>query len=49
MRAHHLLDEYLNEYLAAAGIESDRKGYLFRTCRGRSDPLTENPLTQPDA
>jgi site-specific recombinase XerD len=49
MPAHHLLDEYLNDYLTTAGLEGDRKGYLFRTCRGRSDEITENPLAQPDA
>ncbi len=49
MPAHHLLDEYLNDYLTTAGIAGDRKGYLFRTCRGRSGKLIENPLNQPDA
>ncbi len=49
MPAHHLLDEYVHEYLTAAGLVGDPKGYLFRTARGRSGALTENPMTQPDA
>jgi site-specific recombinase XerD len=48
MPTHHNLDGYLEEYIAAAGIGSDRKGPLFRTARGRSGELTENPMLQSD-
>ena len=48
MPTHHNLDRYLEEYIAAAGIASDRKGPLFRTTRGRSGELTGNPLLQSD-
>jgi integrase/recombinase XerD len=48
MPTHHNLDRYLEEYIAAAGIASDRKGPLFRTTRGRSGALTETPMLQPD-
>jgi integrase/recombinase XerD len=30
MPCHHKLEEYLDAYLHAAGIEGDRKGPLFR-------------------
>jgi integrase/recombinase XerD len=48
MPAHHNLDRYLEEYIAAAGIAQDRKGPLFRTTKGRSGELTENAMSQPD-
>jgi integrase len=48
MPTHHKLDEYLEEYIAAVGIADDRKGPLFRTCRGRSGELTENGMLQSD-
>jgi len=37
----HNLEQYLREYIDAAGIED---GPLFRTLRGRSDTLNENRL-----
>jgi site-specific recombinase XerD len=48
MPCHHLLDTYINEYLDAADLETDPKGYLFQSVRGRSDELTGNPMAQPD-
>ena len=48
MPTHHNLDRYLEEYIAAAAIGEDRKGSLFRTARGRSGELTDNPLLQSD-
>jgi site-specific recombinase XerD len=48
MPTHHNLDIYLEEYIAAAGIGKDRKGPLFRSARGRSGELTENPMLQSD-
>lgn len=44
MPAHHKLVEYLDAYLAAAGIAEDRKGWLFRSVHGRSQELTQKPL-----
>jgi site-specific recombinase XerD len=48
MPTHHNLDLYLEEYIAAAGITHDRKGPLFRTTKGRSGKLTDNPMLQSD-
>ena len=48
MPTHHNLDIYLEEYIAAADIGKERKGPLFRSARGRSGELTENPLLQSD-
>jgi site-specific recombinase XerD len=47
--AHHKAVEYLDAYVAAAGIGSDTGGPLFRTTRGRSQRLTGRPLTRQDA
>jgi site-specific recombinase XerD len=38
---HHKAEEYLDDYIEAAGIAGDKKGPLFRTTRGRSRILTE--------
>jgi len=48
MPCNHNLEAYLDAYLAAAGIAEDRKGYLFRSTRGRTRQLTTNPLAQAD-
>lgn len=48
MPTHHNLDIYLEEYIAAAGIGKERKGPLFRSARGRTGELTENPMLQSD-
>jgi integrase len=48
MPTHHNLDIYLEEYVAAADIGKDRKGPLFRSARGRSGELRENPMLQSD-
>jgi len=48
MPTHHNLDIYLEEYIAAAAIGKNRKGPLFRSARGRSGELTENPMLQSD-
>jgi integrase/recombinase XerD len=42
--AHHLAEEYLDDYLAASGILEEPKSPLWRTTRGRSRELTEKPL-----
>ncbi|MBI1814048.1 MAG: tyrosine-type recombinase/integrase [Deltaproteobacteria bacterium] len=47
---HHTLEEYLDAYLASAGIREEKKGPLFRTfttALGR--PLSLDAMTQPDA
>lgn len=47
---HHALAEALHAYIDAAGIEGDRKGFLFRTSPGRAaTALTILPMAQPDA
>lgn len=47
MPAHHTLEQYLDEYLDAAGIRDQPKSPLFRTFRGgRKRILTENPMLQ---
>jgi integrase len=48
MPCHHRLDEYLQAYIEGAGIETDAKGYLFRTARGRIGRLSERPMNQAD-
>jgi integrase len=49
MPCHHLLDEYLQAYLAAIDASAEPKETLFRTARGRSRQLTGEPLSQADA
>jgi site-specific recombinase XerD len=48
MPCNHNLEAYLDAYISAAGIVEDRKGYLFRSARGRTGRLTGNPLAQAD-
>ncbi len=43
---HHNHEEYPEEYLDGAGIEGDKKGYLFRTSRGRAGELSNLPMAQ---
>jgi site-specific recombinase XerD len=49
MPCHHNLEAYLHAYIDGAGIIADKKAYLFRTARGRTDELTSEPMTQSDA
>lgn len=50
MPVHHALEEYLDAYIAAAGIEAEKKAPLFRTAPGRSgDRLTTNRLQAREA
>ncbi|RVU81578.1 integrase [Leucothrix sargassi] len=47
MPAHHTLEQYLDEYLDAAGIRDQPKTPLFRTFSGgRKHVMTENPMQQ---
>jgi hypothetical protein len=43
----HSLDDYLNDWIAAAGIGDDKKGPLFRSFK-KGDKLTENAVTRSD-
>jgi integrase/recombinase XerD len=44
---HHSLDEYLDAWIAAAGIGDDKKGPLFRSFE-KGDKLTGNPMIRSD-
>jgi site-specific recombinase XerD len=46
---HHNLEQYLDEYLAAAGIAGDPDGPLFRTAAGKTGTLTGRGMWQQDA
>lgn len=48
MPCHHSLDSYLAEYVEAADVGDEPKGWLFRSTRARSGELTGNPLSQAD-
>lgn len=48
MPVHHCLEEYLDAYLVAAGIEGERKAPLFRTAYRKTGKLTERPMRQED-
>jgi site-specific recombinase XerD len=45
---HHKLEQFLDEYIAAAGLDGDEDGPLFRTSAGRSGTLTSNAMYQQD-
>ncbi len=49
MPCHHNLESYLHAYIAAAGIEDDPKGPLFRTIGRGTSELTRTPLPQANA
>lgn len=49
MVCHHKLEEFLDEYIRAAGIGEDKKGPLFRSTRARSRRLTEKRMHRVDA
>ena len=49
MPAHHKLEQFLDEYLLAAGIREDSKTPLFRSTTGRTGLLTERPMHRIDA
>jgi site-specific recombinase XerD len=48
MPAHHLLEEYIDAYIQAAGLAGDEKGPLFRTAPGTGTTLTRNPMRTAD-
>ena len=50
MPAHHALAEAVHAYIDAAGSAEDRKGWLFRSGKGkRANQLSERALRQEDA
>ena len=50
MPAHHALADAVHAYVAAAGIAEDRRGWLFRSGKGRRpDLLSARPMRQEDA
>lgn len=49
MGCHHKLEQFLDEYVAAAGIAADKKGHLFRAAIGRTGRLSERPMSRVDA
>jgi integrase len=49
MPAHHKLEAYIDEYLAAAGIREAGKTTLFRSAIGRTGVLTATPMNRVDA
>ena len=48
MPAHHTLEQYLDEYVTAAGLAGDPKGPLFRSAPGTGAGLTRKPLRTAD-
>lgn len=48
MPCHHNLDEYLHAYIKTAQL-TEGKSLLFRTMRGRTGQLSDQPMTQTDA
>jgi site-specific recombinase XerD len=46
---HHNLEQYLDEYIAAADIGAAPVGPLFRTTAGKTGALTRNAMWQQDA
>jgi site-specific recombinase XerD len=49
MPAHHKLEQFLDEYLDAAGIRNQDKTPLFRSTTGRTGILTDRPMHRTDA
>jgi site-specific recombinase XerD len=49
MPAHHKLEQYLDEYLVAAGIRDQEKTPLFRSTTGRTGLLTDRSMHRVDA
>ena len=48
MPCHHKLEAFLEQYIDAAEIKDDPKGWLFRTTQGNSGYLTDRPMRQDD-
>ena len=48
MPCHHKLENYLDAYIQAAGIEGDRKGPLFRAAIGKTRKLGQGAMSRTD-
>jgi len=48
-QAHHTLEEYLDRYIAAARIDEDKKGPLFRSTYLKTGRLTTQALPRDNA
>jgi site-specific recombinase XerD len=46
MPAHHKLEEYLDKYIEAAGLENQKNTPLFRSAVGRTKTLSEKKMTR---
>jgi integrase/recombinase XerD len=46
---HHVLEEYMDSYLAASGLSELKGTPLFRTAYKKTGTLTERRMSQPDA
>ena len=49
MGCHHKLEQYLDKYIAAAGIAEEKKDPLFRVAIGRTGKLAERSMSRVDA
>lgn len=49
MPAHHVLEQYIDEYVSAAGIGSDKSSPLFRSAAGTTGRLTGRRMHRLDA
>jgi site-specific recombinase XerD len=49
MPAHHKLEQFLDEYVDAAGIRDGGRTPLFRSARGRTGILSDRPMHRVDA
>lgn len=49
MPAHHKLEQFLDEYIKAAGIGADGKSPLFRSAAGRTGTLAATAMNRVDA
>lgn len=47
--AHHVAEQYLDEYLKASAHNGDKLAPLFLTANGRTGKLTDSPLSRHDA
>jgi site-specific recombinase XerD len=49
MPVHHTLEEYLDSYIAAAGLLKEPKSPLFRASNGKTKVLSDRPFERRDA
>jgi hypothetical protein len=49
MPTHHKLEQFRDEYLAAAGVGDHDKTSLFRSAAARTGMLTDRPMHRVDA